>query len=430
MRFRSPLHMRAARTLLLSVIGVLTLGVATYGVTHRSVTASSVVTEIPATIAFPVVDATTHQVFGVGVHNVVVLDELTGRVHPLLTLGKRHGPEFLAVDPRSDHLLVSDLRFDHIAKNPRASWFTNLAYVIDVPTDRVIRIVQVHRHIPLLYLLPGEPAGVVAVDSALHHGFVIDPQGDGIMLDMRTGVVLARFRVDPPPSAATRKAMVAVDMKTHRLFIGSDETMATNQLLVAVVDTQTGRVIHWMHRKQPYVQALAAAPTAGHVFVLTPTGQVYVLDAASGRVLRSHRLGSFGFDMIADTQSGRTFVVATVYTHTSAYIHGALVVLGNKIGRVLRTIGFSGGVSHTNGGASAVALENARLAVDPGANRIFFNSGIGCKIEVYNGYTGAHLGTLHPPCSGYYGMAMDSVTHRLFLSNPKRLVVLNTLASL
>src|SRR5205085_9731472 len=104
---------------------------------------------------------------------------------------------------------------------------------------------------------------------------------------------------------------------------------------VRVLDAQNGAVLHagHVHSASTGTTMMATAARAGHVFATGDTS-VTMLDARSGRVLRTIALGVLLTGVAVDMHRGHVF--ATGYSGTSGV--GTLSMLDATSGALLRTV--------------------------------------------------------------------------------------------
>jgi len=146
--------------------------------------------------------------------------------------------------------------------------------------------------------LVGSDPVAAAVDERTRRVFVAN-NGDATVsvLDARTGGLVRTTMVGTSPQ------WLAVDERTARVFVPnrSDNT-------VSVLDATTGAVVRTVTvGLLPSVVAVDAR--TDRVFVRCNSGQVDVLDARDGTMLRATRVGSAPWGQVAaDEQSGRVFV--------------------------------------------------------------------------------------------------------------------------
>ncbi len=129
----------------------------------------------------------------------------------------------------------------------------------------------------------GRYPSAIAVDGPAGHAFIADALADTVtMVDTASGAVLRTVVVGRAPSA------VAVDPRTGRAFVlnGGDDS-------VSLLATRTGTVLRAI--SLPNAVALAVDEDSGHVVVVSNSyaspGQVTLLDARSGRLLRRVPVG-------------------------------------------------------------------------------------------------------------------------------------------
>ena len=230
---------------------------------------------------------------------------------------------------------------------------------------------------------------------------------------------LRQGAIPPAPSAAraptlrtvrvgVRPIAVAVDARTQRVFVVNGGSRMTNSLLpsgpgsVTTLDTMTGRrlrtvMVDW----DPTGAAVDAR--SGRVFVLNRgkpapgrstslQGSVSVLDATTGRLVRTVAIGVVGGDPVpvpvVDEQSGRVFIVA-----------GAVHVLDATTGRILRTV--------PTGGFTTAA------AVDARTGRVFV-ANANCSVNMLDAASGALRSTV-PLDLPAYAVAVDERAGRVFV---------------
>jgi DNA-binding beta-propeller fold protein YncE len=161
--------------------------------------------------------------------------------------------------------------------------------------------------------------------------------------------------------------------------------------------------------------AMIADGASGHVFVLSSgygisAGVVTVLDAGTGRVIRTTPLGRFALRMVVAGRAGRVFV--------SNEMSGGVDVLDARTGRLL-------GVALT-GPAGPGAL----LGVAQRAGRVFVSQWGPNRVATLDARTGRVLRTVSLACGPQAGVA-DERTGRVFVpcdgvnGRPSRLVLLD-----
>jgi YVTN family beta-propeller protein len=166
-------------------------------------------------------------------------------------------------------------------------------------------------------------------DERSDHAFVLSrsPESSDAasvsMIDTGTGALLRTQAVGRVPQALT-----VDDRDAHVLVANGDNTMR-------VLDTQSGVVVHTGHVRPASSGAtmMAIAQRAGHVFVTGDTS-VAMLDAGSGRMLRTIALGMLLTGVAVDTHRGHVF--GTGYNGASGV--GTVSMLDATSGAVLRTV--------------------------------------------------------------------------------------------
>ena len=231
---------------------------------------------------------------------------------------------------------------------------------------------------------------------------------------------------------------VVVDERTDRVFVVARGPLASAPYpepvgpgSVSVLDAATGRLVRTIGVGVHPLQA-ALDPTAGRVYVLSEgalskagglgPGSVSVLDAATGRLVRTTGVGVGTATLAVDTRRARAYALSldpdSVYITSvdlwadngPSSVSGALSVLDGPTGRLARTLP---GVS---GAAVAVNARDGRLLVA---------SGVGCPssrnpsdagcVRVYDEATGRPLAA-HPTSLpvDFRGMVSDDLTGRAF----------------
>lgn len=244
-----------------------------------------------------------------GSSGVYVLDAHSGRiVHTILTPLESWG---VAVDALSGHVLVTNRGDGSVS-------------LLDVAAGRIIRTVQVGMH----------PSGVevaarLGLAFAVNNGDSSGARGGTItMLDARQGTVLRSIGVRRDPAA------VVVDARTSRLFVtyglgggkgpGADSGSGSTDVL----DARSGRLVRTVPAgalpdddlgTALYPHMVAVDERRGRIYVVNraaldrtgraTAGSVSVLDAVSGRVLRTIAVGRSPVALAVDETAGRLFVV-------------------------------------------------------------------------------------------------------------------------
>src|SRR5256714_5008688 len=205
--------------------------------------------------------------------------------------------------------------------------------VVDVRDGTVVRRVPV-----------GADPRAIAVDEQEGRVFVANDDDASVsVLDARSGVPLRTTRVGPGPRA------LAVDAPSHRVFVVSAGDGA-----VSVLDARSGVLLRTIHLDAaptygstgssglgsgsttnrvivPSFGSVAVAALGGRVFV--GSGQaVTVLDARSGRVLRTVGVTEAVRHLAVDPRTGHVFIAGTT----------AGSLLGARHSRAFRTISARG----------------------------------------------------------------------------------------
>jgi DNA-binding beta-propeller fold protein YncE len=167
------------------------------------------------------------------------------------------------------------------------------------------------------------------VDERSGHAFVLSRSTDSpdaasvSMIDTVTGALLRTQTVGRVPQALTGD-----DRDAHVLVANADNT-------IRVLDAQNGAVLHTgpVQSASTGTTMMATAARAGHVFVTGDTS-VTMLDARSGRELRTIALGVLLTGVAVDMRRGHVF--ATGYNGASGV--GTVRMLDATSGAVLRTV--------------------------------------------------------------------------------------------
>jgi len=246
----------------------------------------------------------------------------------------------------------------------------------------------------------------VAVDTRTGHAVVLDYAGDESnasdtsngtisVVDTRSGRLLWHIHAQGRPYA------VVVDEHSGRAFVRSDGPAGTR--LVNVIDMSSGRLIRTVtvaHSRGAISGTIVVDERRGRVFVLTPRGglmglgSVSVLDAASGRLLRTVGVGTFPENAVVAERAGRIFVADTG--------SGTVSVLDAVSGRLVHT---------------ALAGQHPRLMlVDERAGRVFVADNVSGTVTVLDAHSGAVLRSV---AVGVHmsAMAADARSGRIFISS-------------
>jgi len=239
---------------------------------------------------------------------------------------------------------------------------------------------------------------------------------------------LMAARISPNPVSIT------VDERTRRVFVLSEGPLSESspsrpypELVgpgsVAVLDAATGRLVRTTRVGINPVQA-ALDVTAGRLYVLSQqpfelgtfdvpqAGSVAVLDAATGALVRTTEVGINAVALAVDERHKRVFALAREPQGSDDFSSGATSVLDAATGTLLRTL------SDVGGTALAVHARTGRLFVAsarpcPHAPPLDADVDPGCLCTV-DAATGRRLAT--DPLSqtvGLRAMAIDDLAGRV-----------------
>jgi len=269
---------------------------------------------------------------------VIVLDALTGRVRQVI-----HAPGLpvsIAVAPALGRVLGVGEAF---SDRTRPVIFRSMATVY--ATGGAL----IHRAVfdPQGTIGGSYQDGGVAVDERTGLTFIGTLSANGMsnavhVLDVRTGALLRTVTVGSrihPPTAA------AVDERTGRVFVAMGTANS-----VGVLDARSGAVLRSIP-VGPSPMALAVDARLGHVFVVNygpadasrsplGNGNVSMLDATSGRVLGTVAVGEAPRAVAVDQRDGRVFVLNGGHSDGAERVidPGSVSVLDARTGRVVRTV--------------------------------------------------------------------------------------------
>jgi len=171
---------------------------------------------------------------------------------------------------------------------------TPLAAVLDAHSGRLMRTTKVGQGPGLLAI--DEPHGRVVVANVLDNSVSL--------LDARNGALVRTVFGGLGPRG------LAVDGRTGRAFVAAGDGM------VRVLDTGNGVLIGAISAgatdaMDGLSQDIAVDERSGRVFVVSPRrNTVSVLDAGSGAVLRTVRVGTTPIGVAVDSARGRAYVVS------------------------------------------------------------------------------------------------------------------------
>jgi YVTN family beta-propeller protein len=258
-------------------------------------------------------------------------------------------PVAMAVDPRSGHAFVANSGDDSVS-------------VLDAHSGRLLRTVAV----------VAAPTTVL-VDGRIGRAFVAGSTGLSV-LDTVSGARV-RPRVSLPDTGAptgyahdvTVRA-VAVDERTGHVFVSVSGYRRVGW--VSMLDARSGAVLRSVRVGwQP--DALAVDARTDRVFVANlADGTLSVLDATSGRLLRAVAVGTNPTAVAVDEQTGHAFVANNS--------DGTVSVLDARSGVALRTVVVSSPMS---------------VVVDAGTRRVIVADGFSGSVSVLDARSGAVLRT-------------------------------------
>jgi YVTN family beta-propeller protein len=230
---------------------------------------------------------------GVPDGTVTLLDAARGVVLRSVRVGRL--PLGIAVDEQTHRAFVANVGDDTVS-------------VLDTRTGALLRTVQVGEHPWPIAVDVRQNTVVVGSLGPTDAALVPTGNGSVSLLDAGTGALLATAATGIYPSAA------AVNAQAGRAFIAN-----AGSNTVTVLDTHRGRVLQTI-TLGPHPATAAVSPSAGHLFVgllgrtsglLNPigTGTVDMLDARTGRVVRSLNLDTHPGPVVVDDRSRRAFVL-------------------------------------------------------------------------------------------------------------------------
>ncbi len=253
--------------------------------------------------------------------------------------------------------------------------------VIDTPSGRALHTTAIGPRVAF-----GPTAAFAAVDRHTGHVFVDGDDGSIAMLDASTGRLL-HILTD---TASPDNRQIVADEQTARVFIGHrDESVVT------MIDGRSGAMLRRIAVcGSPF--ALGLSGRLGRVFVKCNDGTTDVLDARMGRVLRGITTGTAWGTVVADEQTGRVFVISDVA--------GQLSVLDARTGTLVRTLPL-GGFAATDERSGHVFLA-----------RVLPNATGSHEVIMLDGRTGAVL--RHIPVAANPGApVVDPQTGHVFIAS-------------
>jgi DNA-binding beta-propeller fold protein YncE len=306
----------------------------------------------------------------------------------------------VSFDGGSGRLLVEDVILQGALPNSRSKRVVSMAHLVDAGTGRVASSTLIKRYSGIE--LPGTYGGGTAADTGLHHGFVIDPYGFGVMLDTATGGVLSRFRVNEPASVNIETNLAVVDGRTHRLFLGVLPNSKTrSEQLLEILNTRTGKKLGYVSDRWGLLtMAVALNRLSDRIFVAHLEHNLVVVSGRSGRVVARPRVGEQTGGLAVDDHTGHVFVTSRI-TLSGGEQNTALWML-DASGRVLR------------GPMLGKLAGGVQLVADGTAGRLGMVDGSG-NVKLLDIKTLRLRRTYILQNDTLYGIAVDEQTHRFII---------------
>lgn len=238
-------------------------------------------------------------------YKIDILDDTDGTVLHTTTVGQQAGA--IAVDTRSGRAFVANAADDTVS-------------MLDTRSGTVLRTIAV-----------GYYPKAVAVDERGGRVFVADyGSGSVSMLDAASGGLLTTIKVGAGPQA------VLVDEHSGRVFVTNGDAGT-----LSVLDARNGQVVATL--RQPNVEPVAVDAAVGRVASLSLYG-LTMLDAHSGAVAHATSLGGavlpyWSQNMAVDARTGRIYVVTTAaFDRNMPTAPGSVYVLDGATGALLRRV--------------------------------------------------------------------------------------------
>jgi len=238
---------------------------------------------------------------------------------------------------------------------------------IAIPGDNTVAVLDTHSGVLSRTVDVGLTPVDLAVDARTGRVVVANSGAATVsVLDAGSGRVLRTVAVGDAPTA------VAVDEQTGRVFVtlrGAADRRGALVLgtgHVAVLDAQTGRVLRSV-AVPATPRAVAVAAQTGHVFVAgavsSGDGRVSMLDATTGRLLHTSTVGAYPASMAVAARDGSVVVTTWPRPGVTARLTSVVSVLDVRTGRVTRSIDAGMGL-----------LSPGPLAVDERTGQVFLAS--------------------------------------------------------
>lgn len=251
---------------------------------------------------------------------ITVFDSRSGATVGTIRLPHGADPSTAAIDERRNRLLVGGFATRRSPGTVSSVDLRTLRIAWTKPVDAAGRL-----------RFDFTPSVIVA-DSALGHAVVVSLSGLVTTLDVVTGKVLTSSQVAHSPTSAV------VDASSHRAFVGSNGFPTHAQRTLAIIDTRTGRLLRrvvtvpvrsWDGKPGEFTAVLALDQKRGEVWV--QTGQrLMLVSSRNGNTLHvtpSQGLGAIS--TVFSTVSRQMYVLAET---------GPLRVIDALSGKVIRTV--------------------------------------------------------------------------------------------
>jgi DNA-binding beta-propeller fold protein YncE len=281
---------------------------------------------------------------------VHLLDARSGT--PLRALPLSLAPAGVAVDAESTRAFV-------VGNPPNAHHGTpGFMAMLDVRRGRLVRTVLLGRRALL--------TGAMSLNTRVHRIYVVYVDAGSALLrgtvatiEETSGRILHTLPIGPACTAPG--PALAADEQSGRVFV----ICPLNQSL-RVLTARNGSLMQTVPL-HAYPTALAVDDATERVFVTTLHNTVVMVDAVSGRILRTVPVGLAPRALAVDPRSRRVFVVNEGSYDAKGYTtrDGSVSVLDALTGRVLRTVPLQG-----NGGLIAVDERAGRAFVTTYGRRV------------------------------------------------------------
>src|SRR5256714_3208764 len=210
-------------------------------------------------------------------------------------------PSAVAVDTRTAQAFIASSDVVH---------HTGRVSVLDTATGTIVRTVVVPVF-PAAAAVGAAPRNAATGARVFVAGYSANGRGCVYMLDARSGRILQTVVVYRDPSGAAPTAVVGlvVDEHTDRAFVAGYLPGSGFRGIVSMLDATSGRLLRTV-RIATHPVALIVDRRAGRVFVAS-AGGVGVLDARRGDLMRTLTLSGPPAAMAVDERRGRIFVGTT-----------------------------------------------------------------------------------------------------------------------